>query len=280
MSKIEEAMQKAVLLREGQEKQQIPIVPTEVGVIASESRHRNDMESFEKPITRITSNNPYLVALNAPNSPIAEEYRKLKESLVKQTRGERFLNTIMVTSPLVGEGKTITSLNLSICLAQELDHTVLLIDADLRRPSCTKYLGLVAESGLTECLTKGLDVGEALLKTDVGKLSILPAGSVASNPAELFSSKAMHNLLMEIKHRYTDRFVIIDTPPVLPFAETRTMGTIVDGILLVIKESLSSRENIQDSLDGLRGSNVLGAVYNHAELNPMTSSYYYYQYNQ
>ena len=116
-----------------------------------------------------------MVVINAPLSPVAEEYRKLKEALVKMTKRERFDNLIAVTSSTAGEGKSMTAVNLAASLAGEYDHTVLLVDADLRRPAVHKYLGLGSGKGLSDCMREGLDVGELLVKTGIGKLSVLPA---------------------------------------------------------------------------------------------------------
>lgn len=220
-----------------------------------------------------------LVVINDPLSPMAEEYRKLKEALVSMTKRERFDNLIAVTSATVGEGKSTTAVNLAASLAREFDHTVLLVDADLRRPSVHKLLGLGRRKGLSDCLQEGLDVGDLLVKTDVGRLSILPAGTPLANPAELFSSEAMRLLLEELKTRYSDRYIILDTPPVLPFAETRSISGIVDGVLLVVREGQPTMGQIEDAIDAL-GGKVLGIVYNAAHVQDRSSYYYYYEYKE
>ncbi|EPR30553.1 capsular exopolysaccharide family [Alkalidesulfovibrio alkalitolerans DSM 16529] len=218
---------------------------------------------------------PTLVTINAPLSPMAEEYRKLKEALVKMTKRERFDNLIAVTSATVGEGKSMTAINLAASLAQEYDHTVLLVDADLRRPVVHKYLGFEQGKGLSDCLIEGRDVSEVLVKTNIGKLVVLPAGTSVPNPAELFSSEAMRNLFMEMKGRYSDRYIIVDTPPVLPFAESRSMAGIADGVLLVVKEGQPSVEQVQEAIDALQNK-VLGIVYNGAHMSKSSNGYYYY----
>lgn len=222
-----------------------------------------------------------LVVINAPLSPLAEEYRKLKEALVKMTKREHFANLIAVTSATAGEGKSMTAANLAASLASEFDHTVLLVDADLRRPSIHRYLGLGSRKGLSDCLMDGLDVGECLVKTDIGKLSVLPAGTPMPNPAELFSSETMRGLFREMKARYADRYIIVDTPPVLPFAETRSISSFVDGVVLVVKEGQATLEQIQAAVDAL-DNKVLGLVYNGTRMldrSPYYSYHYQYQYS-
>lgn len=214
-----------------------------------------------------------MVVINEPLSPMAEEYRKLKEALVKMTKRERFDNLIAVTSATVGEGKSMTAANLAASLAGEYDHTVLLVDADLRRPAVHKYLGLGSGKGLSDCMREGLDVGELLVKTGIGKLSVLPAGTPTPNPVELFSSDAMRSLFREMKIRYGDRYIIVDTPPVLPFAETRSIASIVDGVILVVKEGMPSLDQIEEAIEAL-DQKVLGIVYNGARLQSRSSYYY------
>jgi exopolysaccharide/PEP-CTERM locus tyrosine autokinase len=217
-----------------------------------------------------------LVVVNEPFSQQAEEYRKLKEALVKQTKGESLRNLIMVSSPSVADGKSVTAINLAASLAMEYDHTVLLVDADLRAPACHRYLGFQPEFGLSDCLVNGKDIGEALIKTNIGRLAFLPAGRRIPNPGEVFASNAMKALIREMKDRYPDRYIIIDTPPVLPFAETRSLSHIVDGVLIVVREGKTSMNELGSAMRALQ-NNVLGAVYNassQAELVPKVYKHY------
>lgn len=266
MSRIEEALEKAAQLRSSQPSAAVigkSPVPTHLPPqMATENIH-------------VT--NQLLVMASAPNTPAAEEYRKLKSVIVKLTKGETFRNMLMVTSSIGGEGKTLTALNLAISLAQEYDHTVLLVDADIRKPSIGAYLGIGNRAGIAECLLDGLDLKDALIRTGIGKLSLLPAGREVRNPAELFSSQKMKEFLLEIKNRYYDRYIIIDTPPVLPFAETRSLSAIVDGTVLVVKEGLVSLPNITETMDCLKGTNLLGIVYNQAAMEQHSERYNYYR---
>jgi protein-tyrosine kinase len=267
MSRIEEALEKAARLRNDQP---ITAKPAEITVRPV---------ALPPPIAieeaRVT--NQLLVAATAPHTPVAEEYRKLKSILVRLTKGECFANMLMVTSSISCEGKSITSLNLAITLAQEYDHTVLLVDADLRKPSIHTYLDLEPRVGLSECLMDGVDIKDALLKTGIGKLSLLPAGRQVPNPTEIFSSQQARDLLFDMKHRYDDRYIIIDTPPVLPFAETRSISACVDGIVLVVREGAASLDNVTETMDCLKGTNILGIVYNEATEVTPSSNYQYYR---
>lgn len=219
---------------------------------------------------------PYLVNLHSPHSPTAEEYRKLKSILVKMTTGELFRNTLMVTSSVPGEGKSLTALNLAICMAQDLDHTVLLADADLRRPSVHRYLNVEQGAGISEILTGEAHIEDTIVPTGIGKLSVIRAGRAIDNPAELFSSQRSRNIFAELKSRYPDRFIILDTPPVLPFAESRSLAHMVDGVLFVIMERFASQENVRDALESLKGCPVLGTVFNAATVDDSDGRYSYY----
>jgi len=256
MSRIEKAMEKAAQKRSETVTPCTEPIQKQYGASA---HIPPDPESIKE---KMCPQNPYLVNLNDPYSPIGEEFRKLKSSLVKLTNGEKFKNTIMVTSAVPHEGKSITALNLAISLAEEYDHTVLLIDSDLRRPSIHSYLDMEQRSGFADCLLGEANIGDTIIPTGIGKLSIITAGREIPNPVEMFNSQKMVALIKELKHRYSDRYIIFDTPPVLPFAEARTLAHLVDGVLFVVKERLASQKDIKDALEALKGCEMLGLVYN------------------
>ena len=273
MSRIEIAMEKAARLRQGLEPPATDVpqhAPADIPVPPP-------VAPVSPQYGKLSPDNPYLVNLHAPHSPAAEEYRKLKSALVKMTTGELFRNCLMVTSSVPSEGKSLTALNLALSMAQELDHTVLLIDADLRRPSVHRYLNVEQGVGLSELLTGEAQVGETIIATGIGKLSIIRAGRSIDNPAELFTSQRGKALLSELKLRYPDRYIILDTPPVLPFAEARSLAHLVDGVLFVVMERLVSQTNVKDALESLKACPILGMVYNGATLDSKDSRYSYYR---
>ena len=264
------AMEKAVLLRQGL---QAPAAETTQQKAPVATRPPAVSPQYGK----LTPEHPFLVNLHDPHSATAEEYRKLKSVLVKMTTGDSFRNSIMVTSSIPSEGKSLTALNLALSLAQELDHTVLLVDADLRRPSVHRYLNVEQGPGFADVLTGEAEIGETIIATGIGKLSIIRAGRAIDNPAELFSSQRTRAILSELKHRYPDRYIIYDTPPVLPFAESRSLAHLVDGVLFVIMERLATQANIRDALDSLRGALLLGTLYNAATVDSNDGRYSYYR---
>jgi len=208
-----------------------------------------------------------------PDTPIAEEYRKLKTVILRMTRDE-FRNTVMVTSALSGEGKSLTSANLAIMMAREYGQTVLLVDSDLRRPSLHEYLGMPLHVGLADCLEDRIDAGRAIVKTGIQKLSFMSAGKKVENPGELLSSQRMKEFLLELKHRYRDRYIIIDSAPILLFAETQALSMLVDGVLVVVKEGGASLKGLTQTFEVLKDSTVLGIVYNDASATILGGKYY------
>jgi protein-tyrosine kinase len=220
-------------------------------------------------------NNPCIITNGNPDTPIAEEYRKLKTVILRMTR-EEFRNTIMVTSSISGEGKSLTSANLAIMMAREFGQTVLLVDSDLRRPSLHEYLGMAPHVGLADCLEDRIDAGRAIVKTGIQKLSFMSAGKKVDNPGELLTSQRMKEFLLELKHRYQDRYIIIDTPPILLFAESQAMSMLVDGVLVVVKEGGVSLKGITQMFEILKGSFVLGIVYNDASATSLGGTYYHH----
>lgn len=271
MSRIEEALEKAARFRISRELE-IKEKPAAVQV----QRKASPIIRYPQIGTPANLQSPLLVTASDPHSATAEEYRKLKSVLVSLTRQDEFRNTIMVTSSMSGEGKSVTALNLAISLAQEFDHTVLLIDADLRKPSLHEYFGLEPTLGIADCLQDGIDPGEVLIKTGIGKLTLFPAGKAVQNPVELISSQKLTDLIQEMKHRYPDRYIIIDTPPVLLFAETFFLSTLVDGVVFIVREGLTSMQNITDSLTVLKGTPLLGMVYNDVNQSDSDNRYGYY----
>ncbi|MGB9081952.1 MAG: XrtA-associated tyrosine autokinase [Desulfuromonadaceae bacterium] len=272
MSRIEKAMERAAQLRQGTT--QLPATQIE----KSERRPLHTPPPIAAGTETFVPNNRFLVNPKDPYSPIAEEYRKLKAALLRLTEGDDFFkNTLMVTSAVPNEGKSLTALNLAISMAQGYDHTVLLIDADFRKPSIHRYLGIKMNKGFSECLVGEAEVGEVITPVGFGRLSIITAGREVNNPVELFASQKTEVLIAEIKNRYPDRFIIFDTPPILPFAEPRTLAHLVDGVLFVVKEQLASQKNVKEALDALKGSELLGIVYNDAHIERDDERYSRYQ---
>jgi exopolysaccharide/PEP-CTERM locus tyrosine autokinase len=257
MSKIEDALEKANILRENARDEQKQIASV-----------------FEK-VEPVKVENPYIVTINDPDSPIAEEYRRLKSMLIRETKSD-FLNTIMITSSVDSEGKSLTSINLAISMAQEIDHSMLLIDTDLRKPMIGNYLGIKYKYGLSDYLSRDIDLSEVLIRTGIGNLVLLPAGRPVANPVELLSSGKMKNLIKELKQRFMDRYIIVDTPPILAFAEGIALASCVDGIVFVVMEGRANKKSVENALNLIKSSKVLGIVFNNASMTNLDGQSYRY----
>ena len=230
-------------------------------VVEAATPAKPSLKVAAKAATQLNIKSPYVIRFTDQDAHITEEYRKLKSVILAMMQKNSKQNTIMVTSSESGEGKSLTAVNLALVLAKECNRTVLLVDADLRRPTLHTYLGLKPGLGLADCLENGIDLRPALIRTTEPRLSFLSAGKKTNIPAELLSSDRMKDLMQEIKNRYHDRFIIFDTPPALIFSDMRVLSTFADGILFVVKEGVAA-SSVRDARAVLKGGPLLGIVYN------------------
>ena len=207
--------------------------------------------------------NPLLVAGLAPKSLAAEQYRQLRTRL-SLAEGSSAVRIVLITSPSKGEGKSLTSANLALTMAQELQRRVIIVEADLRKPSLHQLFGLPPGPGLAEYLTGAADLQQVMTVLSDQHLTVLPAGSTPANPAELLGSTAMRRLLDHLRTAF-DR-VILDTPPVLPLADVAILAPIVDGTLMVVRAGYTPKPAIENALRAFDSSRLLGVVLNESGL--------------
>jgi exopolysaccharide/PEP-CTERM locus tyrosine autokinase len=224
-----------------------------------------------------------MVTPEGGRTPVAEEFRMIKRPLIKHALskgdiGNRHNNLIMVTSALPGEGKTFCAINLAMSIAMEMDHTVLLIDADVGRPSVPRYLGIDASEGLMDVLLNDtLDLSDVMLRTNVDTLRILPAGQPHKNSTELLASLAMSNLLDDIARRYPDRIVIFDSPPLLMTTEAKVLASHMGQVVVVVEAETTTQHAVKDALRQLGSDNNVSLVYN--KTRAFVGNNYGYGYN-
>ncbi len=209
-------------------------------------------------------------------SPLAEAYRHLRTSVLLSTAG-RAPRSLLVTSSLPGEGKTTTAVNTAVSLAQT-GASVVLIDADMRRPRLRSIFGLSDGPGLSSILSSDVsreDMLAMVRKDEVTGLHILSSGPIPPNPAELLGSDQMRHLLTTLQSEFTH--VVVDSPPVNSFTDGVLIASIVDGVLLVVHGGKSSRHVVKRSRQLLHdvGAKVFGVVLNNVSLQ--SNEYYYYQ---
>ncbi len=231
---------------------------------------------------RARTNNPILklnlrklaamgcVTPDMPRSRIAEEFRHLKRTLLANAAGKtskpiKNANLVMITSSVPGEGKTFSSVNLAMSLAMEVDRTVLLVDADVARPSLPMMLDLPESKGLLDALErKSADLDDFLIYTDIEKLTILPAGSPRPTATELLASDAMNSLLDELSARYSDRIIIFDSPPLLATTESRALATHMGQIVFVVNAEKTLRSEVEQGLAAIEALPIKMLLLNRA----------------
>lgn len=209
---------------------------------------------------RLTSSERGQKALMDPMSDASEAYRNVRTAVYYALRRRR-VKTLAITSPTQGEGKSTMAANLAITMAQAGDR-VLLIDADLRKPAIGRIFNLDEEHGLTQYLAGHEPLGQAIQSTRMERLDVLTCGPIPGNPAEILHSRNFAAMLQELSGRY-DR-ILLDSPPVLPFADARILGSISGATLMVLRAQQSTRRMFEDAHRSLQsvGARILGVVVN------------------
>jgi exopolysaccharide/PEP-CTERM locus tyrosine autokinase len=199
---------------------------------------------------------------------LAEEFRLLKRPILQNAMGRSAApvergNVIAVTSALPHEGKTFTAMNLAMSIAQERDHTALLIDSDLIQRSLTAFLGIDDVPGLTDVLgDEDIHLAQVIGRTSIEKFRVVACGRVDHRGTELLASEQMSSLVSELSHRYPDRLVIFDAPPLLSTSQAVVLANLAGQILLVVEEGRTPQSSVQEALDLLDESAVIGLVLN------------------
>ena len=201
---------------------------------------------------------------------LANEFRVIKRPLIANAMGKGSTpipngNLIMVTSALPGEGKSFTAVNLAISIAMELDNTVMLVDADVARPSILNMVGLPPTEGLLDVVKENsLDISRVLLHTNIEKLSILPSGTPHPRATELLASDAMIRLLDDMAKRYPDRIIVFDSPPLLLTTEARALATHMGQIVVVVQSGETTQAAVKEAVSTIESCPLKMMVLNKA----------------
>jgi capsular exopolysaccharide synthesis family protein len=196
-------------------------------------------------------------------SPEADIFRILRTQVL-QIMNKSDFRTLAITSPRYGDGKSTISLNLALSIALDLKQTVLLVDLDLRKPTLQKFLGLEDPSGIADYLTANTPIASCLSRLSFERLSILPGGKSLDNSSEILGSPKMATLAQELKMRYRDRLVIYDMPPVLEQDDSIAFLPHVEATIVVVRDGVTSSDDLKTSLERLASANVIGTVLNNA----------------
>jgi len=260
---LQEALDSSV--RTTEEAERLINAPALAAIPAETDGYRRKQLAAGRPLSPAGADGVGLAVLKRPSSPIAESFRSLRTSVLLST-APRPPQTLLVTSAQVGEGKTSTASNLAMSFAQR-GGPVLIIDADLRRPSIAKTLGVPGEKGLSSFLTGAHSLDEVLIQYDrVPNLWVLPAGPRPPDPAELLSSHMMEATLKDLLKRFTQ--IVIDSPPLLLVTDAVVLSAMVDGVILVVASGTTARGALTRAHRILEnaGSRVLGMVLNKVDM--------------
>ncbi|WP_027954850.1 CpsD/CapB family tyrosine-protein kinase [Halobacillus kuroshimensis] len=233
------------------------------------------MARKKKAATATNTRAKNLVTKNNPKSPIAEQFRTIRTNL-QFTSVDKDLETIVVTSANPSEGKSVTTANVAVVFAQQ-GKRVLLVDADLRKPTIHYTFRVPNTIGLSNYLIGAQKVSEIASHTDLNKLDVITCGPIPPNPSELLGSNKMKEFIEEAKHTYD--MIIFDTPPVHAVTDSQVLGNFVDGVLLVVRSKQTEKDSAVKAKEQLEQSqaNILGVVLNDQDIK---SSNYYYYYGQ
>ncbi len=217
---------------------------------------------------------PHVVAITQPRSAYCEQYRSLRTRILQAGEREQ-MQTIVITSAGMGEGKTLTALNLAWLLAQTEGLRALVIDSDLRQPCATDYLAIDAPRGLSEVLGGELSLREAIVRVDPAGLYLLPGGQSRDDVAELLSGPTYAGVIAEARQLFD--FIIIDAPPLGIFTDANLLINRADGALMVVRAGKTRYAFVDKLLQQLPRERMLGVVLNRADEELESNSYYYYQ---
>jgi capsular exopolysaccharide synthesis family protein len=222
------------------------------------SNHEHSGNGADRPVGK------EIVAARDPFSMIAESYRSIRTALLL-SQAERPPKVILVTSPCPGEGKTVTTLNLAICLAQS-GKRVLAIDADLRKGRCHQLVHVSNKEGLANALTGHVNASSSIQATAIKDFYLLSRGSLSPNPADLLMSQKMHDILSELRESFD--FIVIDSPPAIAVSDAAVLAVICDGVVLVLNGQKTTTPSARRALERLdkTGARVLGVVLNGIDL--------------
>ncbi len=201
---------------------------------------------------------------------ITEQYRLLRSRL-SGLNGNHASNVFAVTSTRKGEGKSLTSVNLAIVMAEDTKKKVLLIDGDMRKPSIHTFFNCKSEYGLVDILSNKVDIETAVIHSKIKNLSLLLAGGPVESPSDLVATALFKEIIEKLRKRFD--YIIIDSPPIIPFADMNIIGDIVDGILLVVRAERTPKDMVIEALKSLNKENVLGVVLNDSKKR--LSKFYY-----
>jgi len=257
-----------------------PVSAAPVSPPGFESGSENEDSNMAYILDRLIENN-MLVSGSGLGREIQDDYRRIKRPLVSNACGRNTAmtergNIILVTSSIPGEGKTYTSVNLALSIAQEVDSTVLLVDCDVAKQGVSRLLGLEKRCGLVDVLKdEHLHIGDVLLQTDIPNFRVVSAGKQNEYVTELLASRRMSDLVDELARRYSDRIIIFDGPPLLPTPQTQILAGLVGQVVFVIEAGKTPQSLVEEALQLLPEEQATGILLNKNHGLSARNGYYY-----
>ena len=218
------------------------------------------------------------------NLHLFEQYRHIKMQVLSddlKRRSASNANIIVITSAVPGEGKTYSSINLALSIAYEYNHTVLFIDGDVHKKTSSRILEINERPGLLDYLTgEKTELADLLLSTNIEKFTVLPNGRFHDRATELYNSKRMQLLMQELSKRYSDRLIIIDTPPLLQDTSASAIARIAGNIIMVVEAEKTPRHYVEESLRRINRDKLLGIILNKSNQRHDSEYGYYSSYGR
>lgn len=259
MERIKKALDKAQKQRQDVDAQQQPTdiqkIDKKVGTQDIAYSNSRNIEVSAKLLKK------HRIVAGFDDDPRADLYKILRTKVLQKMQANNW-NLLAVTSPTKGAGKTHTAINLAISIAMDAKFSVLLADLDLRNPSVHKYLGMPGQHGLSDYFSGEKSIAELLIHPGLEKMVVLPAGRSIQRSSDLLSTPKMMELANELKHRYTDRIVVVDLPPLLQTDDAMMFMPNVDACLLVVAEGENNDEEVHSSIELIEQDKYLGSVLN------------------
>lgn len=208
------------------------------------------------------------------NDSITDQYKVLRTHVLQRLKANQW-NLLAVTSPSEGCGKTLTSINLAISLAREVNHSVLLVDLDLRRPTIQSYFYSDEQPGISDYLNERKELSEIMFNPGIERLVVLPGNESITNSSEMLSSPRVVKMVKELKYRYSNRIVIFDMPPLLSCDDMLAFSPLIDAVMIVVEEGRTRKDDLTRAIDLLKNSNVVGTVLNKSKATELSYGGHY-----
>lgn len=250
---------------------------TPAGQPAAAHERSSQQQGSARRVPRDLAPNPLLMPIVDPRSPVTERYRRMTTHVDHLgARDDHPYRMIVMTSSREAEGKTLTSMNLSLVLAEDRDRKVLLMDVDLHRPRIHHFLLSKPRVGWMDVFEDRAELDSAIVSLNQSRLKLLPAGRPPDKPAEVIRSERFRRLLRQLRDRYD--YIILDAPPLMRFVDANILNELADGLVFVIRAGLTSRQIVRKALGQITTGRVIGAVLNDVRYSLVDR--YYYRYDE